>query len=84
MPEEIQLVTAHHCILEALISAGRQCTLECYVLRAEVQVYGVIDTVRDRRHRSVLSRYVYPSSPPDALQHRMISCARHFDRAHRL
>ncbi|PWG63341.1 ATP-grasp domain-containing protein [Spiribacter halobius] len=78
LPEEIRLVTGHHCILEGLISAGRQCTLEGYVLRGEVHVYGVIDTVRDQRHRSVLSRYVYPSSLPDAVQHRMISCARRF------
>lgn len=78
MPDEIRAVSGHHCILEGLISAGRQCTLEGYVLGGEVHVYGVIDTIRDRRHHSVLSRYVYPSSLPEAVQQRMIDCTRRF------
>ena len=75
LPPAIQAVNGHCCILEGLISAGRQCTLEGYVQHGEMTLMGIVDSVRDRRHRSVLMRYVYPSRLPDAVQRRMVDQA---------
>jgi hypothetical protein len=74
----VAAVTGHHCIAEAIISAGRQFTLEGYVLRGEVHLVGIIDSLRDAEHSSVLLRYAYPSSLPEALQRRMLDLTRRF------
>src|SRR6056297_2241746 len=42
LPEEVAGVDGNYCIAESLISAGRQCTLEGYVYRGSVCVYGAI------------------------------------------
>ena len=47
LPSEIAAVDGHHCIAEAMISAGRQCTLEGYVRHGEVVIYGTVDSIRD-------------------------------------
>jgi len=72
LPDEIKAVDGYHCIAEAIISRGRQCTLEGFRYGGETEVYGVIDTVRDQRYKSCLSRYQYPSSIPKKIQQRMI------------
>ncbi|MDX1594935.1 MAG: ATP-grasp domain-containing protein [Gammaproteobacteria bacterium] len=72
VPDAVQGVGGYHCIAEAIISKGRQCTLEGYRYRGELEVYGVIDTIRDSHVLSVLSRYQYPSSIPQRVQERMI------------
>lgn len=71
LPAAIAEVGGHHCIAEEIISAGRQCTLEGFVFRGEVTCYGVVDSVRDRRHRSCFSRYQYPSTLPRRVRERM-------------
>ena len=76
VPGAIAAVTGHHCIAERIISAGRQCTLEGYVQGGKVHVYGVVDSIRDRRYRSVLSCYLYPSQLPESVQQRMIDYTR--------
>jgi biotin carboxylase len=75
VPDDIRPVTGHWCIAEAIISAGRQCTLEGYVYQGAVEVYGVVDSVRTGRHRSCFSRYQYPSTLPRRVQVRMIRAA---------
>lgn len=82
LPEEATSVTGHHCIAESIISAGQQHTLEGYVQNGEVQLTGsgMIDSVRDEKHRSVLLRYEYPSQLPEAVQQRMVEYARRFMR----
>ncbi len=75
LPDEIAGIDGHFCIAEAIISAGQQCTLEGYVYRGEVHVYGVVDSIRSGRHRSSFQRYQYPSSLPLAVQARMIDAA---------
>jgi len=72
VPSDIAAITGHQCIIEEIISAGRQFTLEGYVQDGQVHVYGVVDTIRDPRRRSVLCRYSYPSRLPRRVQHRMI------------
>ncbi|HZX22697.1 MAG TPA: D-alanine--D-alanine ligase, partial [Woeseiaceae bacterium] len=71
IPEEIEGIDGYHCIAEGLISKGRQCTLEGYRYQGEFEIYGVVDTIRDRHVQSVLSRYQYPSSVPRDTQKRM-------------
>ena len=78
LPDEVAAVTGHHCIAEAIISAGRQFTLEGYVLDGAVQLVGIIDSLRDAEHSSVLLRYEYPSSLPETLQRRMLDLTRRF------
>ncbi|MCL7940831.1 ATP-grasp domain-containing protein [Halomonas sp. ATCH28] len=78
LPEEVTAVTGHHCIAEAIISAGRQCTLEGYVQNGEVHLVGLVDSLRDTTHSSVLLRYEYPSSLPDEVQARMLAITRRF------
>jgi biotin carboxylase len=75
LPPEIALVDGRHCIAESIISSGRQCTLEGYVLDGEVQIYGVVDSVREGRHRSSFARYQYPSILPRPVQQRMVDAA---------
>ncbi|MDZ7852472.1 MAG: ATP-grasp domain-containing protein [Halomonas sp.] len=78
LPEEVAAVTGHHCIAEEIISAGRQCTLEGYVQNGEVHKVGIIDSLRDDTHSSVLLRYEYPSSLPDEVKEQLVSIARRF------
>ncbi|GGX82607.1 hypothetical protein GCM10007160_07520 [Litchfieldella qijiaojingensis] len=78
VPDEIATVTGHYCVVESIISAGLQCTLEGYVQNGEVFLTGVVDSVRDRRHPSVLSRYEYPSRLPESVQQRMFAYTQRF------
>ncbi|MFN2332248.1 MAG: acetyl-CoA carboxylase biotin carboxylase subunit family protein [Halomonas sp.] len=78
LPEEVAAVTGHHCIAEAIISAGRQCTLEGYVQNGQVHSVGFVDSLRDAKHPSVLLRYEYPSSLPDDVQERMLATTQRF------
>lgn len=75
VPDDIAGVDGYHCIAEAIISKGRQCTLEGYRYQGEFEIYGIVDTIRDRRFPSVLSRYQYPSSIPARAKERMIEAA---------
>ncbi|MEJ2760337.1 MAG: ATP-grasp domain-containing protein [Gammaproteobacteria bacterium] len=72
IPPEIRRVGGCHCIAEGIISRGRQCTLEGYVQDGHIDIYGVVDSVRDARHRSCFTRYEYPSDLPKKLQARLI------------
>ncbi|MFM9817092.1 UNVERIFIED_CONTAM: ATP-grasp domain-containing protein [Spiribacter pallidus] len=75
-PAPIDGIGGYHCIAEGIISAGRQCTLEGFVHHGQVQVYGVVDSIREGRHRSSFQRYQYPSRLPRRVQARMIDAAR--------
>jgi hypothetical protein len=75
LPDEIARVHGGLCIAEAMISRGRQCTLEGYVFRGEPHVYGVVDSVRGP-NRSSFARYEYPSSLPRAVRETMAAIAR--------
>ncbi|UYG06310.1 ATP-grasp domain-containing protein [Halomonas sp. M4R1S46] len=76
LPDDVAGIGGHHCIVEAIISAGRQCTLEGYVQQGEVHLTGIVDSIRDTWHRSVLMRFEYPSSLPDPVQQRMVALSR--------
>jgi biotin carboxylase len=78
MPGEIAGIDGNHCIVEEIISHGRQCTLEGYVYKGEVVVYGVIDSIREGKHRSCFARYQYPSTIPQRVQREMIETTRRF------
>ncbi|MBT8361690.1 MAG: ATP-grasp domain-containing protein [Deltaproteobacteria bacterium] len=72
LPEAMKKIDGYHCIAEGLISTGYQCTLEGYVHNGDVQVYGVVDSIREGEHQTSFSRYQYPSTLPDDVQQRMI------------
>ncbi len=76
LPPHIAPIDGDHCIVEGLISQGHQCTLEGYVHGGRTVVYGVVDSFRQRRHRSSFQRYQYPSRLPRRVQARMIRAAR--------
>jgi hypothetical protein len=78
LPDTISPIDGNHCIAEAVISRGRQCTLEGYVQNSEVCVYGVVDSIREGRHRSSFSRYQYPSLIPRRVQRRMVAVTARF------
>lgn len=78
LPEEVAAVDGNHCIVESIISRGRQCTLEGYVYQDEVTVYGVVDSIREGQHRSSFSRYQYPSTIPPGVQKEMIAVTARF------
>lgn len=78
LPPEIAAIDGNHCIAEAMISQGRQCTLEGYVLGGEVVVYGVVDSIREGEHRSSFARYQYPSRLPARVRQRMVDISRRF------
>lgn len=78
LPDDVAAVDGNHCIVEGIISSGRQCTLEGYVHGGEVTVYGSVDSLREGQHHSSFSRYQYPSSIPRRVQARMISVTERF------
>ncbi|WP_099092545.1 ATP-grasp domain-containing protein [Marinobacter salinus] len=78
LPADVAAVDGNHCIAESIIAKGRQCTLEGYVYAGEVTVYGVVDSIREGKHRSSFSRYQYPSSIPGHIQQRMITITEKF------
>ncbi|MGP0591812.1 ATP-grasp domain-containing protein [Nitrospira sp. T9] len=73
LPPSVAGVGGEYCIAESLVS-GRQCTLEGYVYQNQVEVYGVIDSIRES-NRSTFSRYQYPSHLPQEVQTRMKASA---------
>jgi hypothetical protein len=74
LPADMVEVDCHYCIAEELIG-GHQCTLEGYVYRGEVTIYGVIDSVR-YPDSSAFLRYEYPSKLPGPVQARMADLVR--------
>ena len=71
LPEQARKVDGSFCIAESLISAGRQCTLEGFVHKGEIVIYGVVDSIRSDRHPSCFTRYQYPSMLPAPVLQRM-------------
>lgn len=78
LPPNIAAVDGYHCIAEEIISSGRQCTLEGYVLGGRVVVYGVVDSIREGENRSSFARYQYPSRLPRRVRARMAEVAERF------
>lgn len=78
LPKSIVHVDGYHCIAEGLISQGHQCTLEGYVYKGRVHIYGVIDSLRDKVHTSTFTCYQYPSSLPIDVQDRMAEATEKF------
>ncbi|MGM0679565.1 MAG: ATP-grasp domain-containing protein [Pseudomonadota bacterium] len=64
LPSHIAPFDGNYCIAERIISTGVQCTLEGYVHKGEVTVYGIVDSIRSGKHRSSFSRYQYPQRFP--------------------
>jgi len=75
LPDDIRAIGGASCIAEAIISSGQQCTLEGYVFEGEVEVYGIIDSIRGP-NRSSLERYEYPTALPQEVKDRMIASAK--------
>lgn len=75
IPADLTEADGWTCIAEGIISSGRQCTLEGYVLDGDIEVYGVVDSIRGP-NRSSFERYQYPSTLPGKIKHRMIAAAR--------
>ncbi|WP_206081111.1 ATP-grasp domain-containing protein [Marinobacter orientalis] len=78
LPEDIAPVDGWHCIAEEIVSAGRQCTLEGYVLNGEMKIYGVVDSLREGAVGSSFSRYQYPSDLEASVQDIMFEDCRRF------
>ncbi len=76
VPPAVRAVDGCHCIAESIISRGRQCTLEGYVQRGQIDIYGTVDSVRDLHHRSCFVRYEYPSQLPQKVQRRMVEASK--------
>ena len=72
VPQSIAAVDGNYCIAESIISSGKQCTLEGYVHNGDVTVYGIVDSIREGKHRSCFARYQYPSQFPAHIKQRMI------------
>jgi biotin carboxylase len=78
LPDAVAPVDGRHCIVEGIISRGRQCTLEGYAYGGEIVIYGAIDSIREGRHHSSFGRYQYPSMLPHQVLDRMGAIARRF------
>ena len=76
LPPEVATIGGDCCLAEEIIS-GRQCTLEGFAFNNHVEVYGVVDSIREP-NRSTFSRYEYPSKLPKRIQERMIETAKTF------
>lgn len=75
VPPRVRPVTGEMCVVEEELS-GELCTLEGYVHRGEVCVYGVVDSIRERGNE--FARYQYPSRVPAPAQEQMKSLTRRF------
>lgn len=62
---EISGIDGNYAIAEELISAANQFTLEAYIHKGRVSVYGVIDSLRQGVLSSSFSRYQYPGEVPE-------------------
>jgi hypothetical protein len=78
LPPEVATIGGDCCLAEEIIS-GRQCTLEGFVFDNHVEVYGVVDSIREP-NRSTFARYEYPSKLPKRIQEKMIKTAKTFLR----
>lgn len=76
LPPEVAGIDGYHCVAEAIISAGSQCTQEGYAFGGGVEVYGTIDSLRCGPTQSSFSRYQYPSALPDSVRQRMTAISR--------
>ncbi|MFW6050440.1 MAG: ATP-grasp domain-containing protein [Myxococcota bacterium] len=74
LPREVAHVHGYHCIAEEMIATQWQCTLEGWVHGGEVEVYGIVDSIREGHHPS-FSRYQYPSRLPERARRRMVESA---------
>jgi len=70
-PPAVQAVDGNHCIAEEIIASGSQCTLEGYCWQGEVEILGIVDSIRGGKRRSSFTRYQYPSRLPRAVQARI-------------
>lgn len=71
LPPTIQAVDGYHCIAEAIISDGVQCTQEGYALGGDIRIYGTVDSLRCGPRQSSFDRYQYPSKLPRTVLSRM-------------
>ena len=76
LPAEVAAVDGSYCLAEEIIT-GKQCTIEGYVYNGQVEVYGVVDSIRES-NRSTFARYQYPSKIPRDIQDRMTQIAQKF------
>jgi hypothetical protein len=74
LPAEVKNVPGHYCLAESII-AGRQCTVEGYSFAGDVQVFGIIDSIRYENGLSFF-RYEYPSTLPDLIQKQMTNISK--------
>lgn len=79
-PDEIRAVNGYHCIAEEIVSQGFQCTLEGFGYGDEIEIFGVVDSIRSGKHHSCFARYQYPSKLPGSVQARMAEAAKRFMR----
>lgn len=80
LPPDMATIDGWHCIAEEIVSTGRQCTLEGYVLDGEVTIYGIVDSLREGEVGSSFSRYHYPSTMPENICQIMADDTRAFIR----
>jgi len=74
LPDAVRSVPPYACLAEAIVG-GRQCTLEGFRSDGELEIFGVVDSIR-ARNRTTFLRYEYPSELPRRVQRRMSSVAR--------
>jgi hypothetical protein len=60
-------VDGNYMVAEEMIAASRQFTLEGFVWKGNVEIYGAIDSVREGRQKSSFSRYQYPGDLPEEI-----------------
>jgi biotin carboxylase len=79
LPPEIAAVDGRHCIAEAIISSGRQCTVEGWAFEGEVEIFGTVDSIR-HEGVSTFARYEYPSTLPKTVRDEMGEVSRRLMR----
>ena len=78
LPETVAPVDGRHCIVESIISKGRQCTLEGYAVNGDVVMYGAVDSIRGGVYETSFNRYQYPSTLPTKVLSTMADITRRF------
>ena len=80
LPAELEGVGGHHCIAEGIIGGDAQATLEGFAWDGEMQVFGIVDSIRAGEGRFSFGRYQYPSKLPREIKARMVRAGREIMR----
>lgn len=69
IPRSIADIGGNHCLVESYIN-GKLCTVEGYVFNGQIEIYGLVSSVKDPSGKS-FRYYLYPADVPQSAQEKI-------------